>query len=305
LEMNRSELIDKFKKIASENQPPPDDIARWPEETEQAGEPLPPYLPYVGKKYGEIPKKILFLAESQNLAGNTVMTMFKKLKKHQQPVTEEVLMMDRLQILGEKEESEKVWVGPFDDGHGIVLCALALDMMGSDDLNPPREVVSVTNFVKYSYFKGRRNLTPPDGAYEHSSPLVKAEIKALEPNLIIAMGAKTAYWTKILVKENIKKDIPIVSVRHCSKLSLYGSTRYVDNRLPKQNDFLLSKETRQFKKDVVCQLEEIVRKRLELNGEVPEPESSRYSTYGKLIERDWLYFLICLEEIQRTLKESL
>jgi len=149
---------------------------------------LGPYIPYIGKYYFATKPKILIYAMAQNL--NLSKSIMKDLAASW--LAEEHEGLYRLY-----QHPNYRSIGPYDDGHLKFIAEIALNAYPSkkfrlkDDIS---DLVSVTNFVKFSFYKiGKHNtpvdINPPPLIYDIMwEKYCSYEVEVLKPDLIIASG---------------------------------------------------------------------------------------------------------------------
>jgi hypothetical protein len=170
------------------------------------GKYLGPYIPYIGGRYFNFKPRLLIYAMAQNL-NRAEKLMLLWLQKEDQG-------LERLYY-----DISRIHVHPWDTGHLKVVAALALasypgtQYENTDNIN---EVVAVTNFVKFSFYKqcenGKRNdINPPKSIYDEMWKLYcRYEIELMEPDIIIGVGkyVATAIRTN-LIRDGRSPDILI------------------------------------------------------------------------------------------------
>ena len=184
---------------------------------------LASYLPFVGDAWGwghgkpssRTPRVIVY-GMAQNLAG------------HPDEVKAYLKTDNRgLTRLHDKwVERTSLGIRPWQTMHAQVIVAFALRALEkSRGLEPAQGCVTgasaYTNFVKWSSQKGRWGVRskkvadqpPRSAAYLRAQPYVCAEVEALQPDLLIALGGDAA---KALARCAL--SVPVVQVRHSSGL---------------------------------------------------------------------------------------
>jgi hypothetical protein len=155
------------------------------------GKYLGPYVPYVGDRYFNMKPRILIYAMAQNLAGAT---------GH---VKACLSRPDRGMLRHYyNQAARRIAVTPYDSGHLKVIAALLLSVYPTTSFKPSAnvdELIAVTNFVKFSFFRvdkngSRLDANPPldiyDVMWEH---YCRYEVGLLQPDLIIGVGNDVAH----------------------------------------------------------------------------------------------------------------
>jgi|GEM_PF-4801435 len=232
-------LLDDFRKIFSQQNWNAPDIVKIPN-TENI---LPPYLPYIGKEYKK-QEGLLFVSINQNLAGVDCKTKY--LDKLKQKGSFEDNLWDRLNFISRSKGDgfSGLGIGPFDDGHGIITCAIANDILDNEKLSEPDcavwDSIAATNFVKFSFENGKRDVPPTRQAWESCYDYFIAELEYLRPKIIITMGAATESHIINCIKTKGKDDhnYHLLKIPHSSPK--YLSRRIEPHHRNLKEDFILN-----------------------------------------------------------------
>jgi hypothetical protein len=185
-----------------------------------------------------------------------------------------------------QQEPLHIHLYPYDQGHLKVIAALALSayantsFKSSDNVN---NLVSVTNFVKFSFYTetkngGWRDANPPQDIYCMMWKLFCSyEIELLQPDIIIGVGQDVAFALSTGLKEEGKRNI-VVKVDFPGRLNL--NSRWV----PKGKELIRDGKYNPdlFKAGLAALI-------------AGTPDHGRQ--IEKAIEIDWYYFLAMKEEI--------
>jgi hypothetical protein len=191
-EFLRGGIVEELKRLMKRSWPAPEvlsDADGQVQEVRTSGnERLSPYIPYIGSNYGapNMPRIVMY-CESQSL-NHAAQCHVDKIGACEE------LGIDRCNEYYEKKG--KVGVGPYDDGYGRVICAIAYAAWCSINGAKPScrnidEIVAVTNAVKFSFIDHRngKNATPPTKAFQYCEKhILPEELSALAPDILIAMG---------------------------------------------------------------------------------------------------------------------
>jgi len=174
------------------------------------GKYLGPYIPYIGKYYFATKPKILIYAMAQNL--NLSKPILKKMVSTWLSSAHEGLY--RLY-----QHPDHRFIGPYDNGYLKFIAEMALNAYPrkqfrlKDDIS---DLVSVTNFVKFSFYRMGKHNTPVD---KNPPPLIydimwekycSYEVEVLKPDLIIASG-RAVY--DAIRRNMLKADKPLNIIR--------------------------------------------------------------------------------------------
>lgn len=176
--------------------------------TDRQGGALPPYIPFVGKKYWSLPeeRRVMIYATAQNMgADHGNLAGYGVADKNQQ--VRRMHYSDSSWKKGPPNEAGKVngygdvSIGPYMTGYLPFIGAMLLRRLGCETatLDDAHEQLAVTNFFKFSMHNGRKDINPfGKGAFSsselreeyimESEKLVREELNTIKPYYVIAMG---------------------------------------------------------------------------------------------------------------------
>ena len=182
------------------------------------GKYLGAYIPYIGESYFETKPRLLIYAMAQNLnrAGGLIRSWLNNPDKG---------MLRQYY----KDDSSRVHVYPYDNGHLKVIAALVLNSYPSTNYKPTdniNDLVVITNFVKFSFYqedeKGKHlDSNPPLGIYKSMWELYcKYEVSVLQPDVIIAGGNTVADALERNLTTEQKRKFVILRIPFPGRLNL-------------------------------------------------------------------------------------
>lgn len=206
---NLDKLASKFSLLDEAREIPADDLI---------APHLASYLPFVGANWPweeaepRRPRVIVY-GMAQNLAA------------HPDEVSDYLTTEDKglTRLQGKWKAKKSIGIRPWQTMHAQIVAAFALRALESTGRFKTTQgcvtkATAITNFVKWSYKKpGKKRGTIADRApdkvadYEPAYPYVKAELHALTPDVVIAMGRKVED-----AFARIGTQVPVVYVAHSS-----------------------------------------------------------------------------------------
>jgi len=252
----------------------------WPEKyyprvVNSGGTYIGPYIPYIGKSYYTSRPRLLIYAMAQNLA--RAHSLINKWSNY----PDRGMLRHYYQ-----QEPIHIHLYPYDQGHLKVIAALALSaypktsFKSSDNIN---NLVSVTNFVKFSFYKetgngGWLDANPPQDIYSTMWRLFCSyEIGLLQPDIIVGVGRDVAFALSTGLKEEGKRNIVI-------KVDFPGRLNLNSRWLPKGKALIRNGKynAAPFKAELAA-----------LTSGTPDHGGN----IAKAIETDWYYFLAMKQQI--------
>ena len=226
---------------------------------------LSAYIPYIGKRYFDTKPRVLIYAMAQNLARAP------KLIKAWHNRSDGALFRQYHQL-----EKLHASITPYDDGHLKVIAALVLNAYPNTEYkssNNIHNMIAITNFVKFSFYRTKGNgqmldANPPLSIYDDMwKNYSEYEINILKPDIIVGVGNDVAS----AIKRNLRQDIKLLKIPFPGKLNL--CTRYI----PKGK--VLIKEKGQIHLEDIARLQALIRGTPDKDGVIK-----------KAIKTDWYYF---------------
>jgi len=298
--VDRENLLQRFKTIFSEQNHDMPGVVKMPGKDEI----LPPYLPYAGNKY-QPGEGLLFVSINQNLAGSACARHINDTRRYlaTSEDEDEKMLWDRLQMhsIRKKDSFSGLGIKPFDDGHGIIACAVAEYLLDHNKMPecPVWESVAATNFVKFSFEKGNRDISPDKQAWESSYDYFISELECLKPKIILSMGNKTEGHIRWCMKKANISTCKLIKIPH-------SSPNWLSRRInPKYRELQAKHSDGEFK-EMHNQINEAISRyitRFEKNTPSGKPYSDLVSESNWVSIKD-KYFLVCLSLIKEGIEKQ-
>jgi len=237
---------------------------------------LGPYIPYIGRDYFNVNPRLLIYAMSQNLARapGLVRAWHNRadgalFRQYHQP--------ERLHAS----------ITPYDDGHLKVIAALILSAYLGTKYKPSNNIhdmITITNFVKFSFYKTGENgqildANPPLSIYDDMWKYYSEfEINILQPDIVVGVGDDVAN----ALRHNLDNEKIMLKIPFPGRLNL--NSRYI----PKGKRLIREKNHNH--------LEDIARIQALVQG-TPDKDGA----IAKAIQTDWYYFREMKSYINREL----
>ena len=229
---------------------------------------LGPYIPYIGRSYFDSKPKVLIYAMAQNLARAPGIVR-RWLGKSDEGLLRQY----------HDQATAHVHVYPYDNGHLRVIAALTLSLYPGTAFERTQNVddlVAITNFVKFSFYRESKSGTPldanpPRSIYDAMWKCYSSyEIELLQPDIIVGVGNDVASALARGITRDGKRNI-VVKIPFPGRLNL--NSRWV----PKGNRLITNEnyDPEPVKADLASLL-----------AGTPDREG----VIRRAIETDWYYF---------------
>lgn len=229
---------------------------------------LGPYIPYIGTDYFNVNPRLLIYAMSQNLARAP------RLVRAWHNRADGALFRQYHQP--ERPERLHASITPYDDGHLKVIAALILSAYPGTKYKPSNnihDIIAITNFVKFSFYKIGENgqildANPPLSIYDDMWKYYSEfEINVLQPDIVVGVGNDVAN----ALRHNLDNGKTMLKIPFPGRLNL--------------NSWYIPKGKRLIKEKNHNHLEDIARIQALVQG-TPDKDGA----IAKAIKTDWYYF---------------
>lgn len=202
-----SELINKYQSIFDE-QMTSNQINWAAHKVCNPKDVVKPTIPFIGKNYGDIGIKILLYASAENLSN------------YSGNLDNDEVAINRHRRWFDKSENldrffPNVHIAPISDGCMMVALKYICDKLNIITPNHPADLmesIAFGNFGKFSIETKERNIDYAS-KYEylqHSEPYIKADIEALQPELIIMIN--TIYRTEKSFMDSLVNSRKLITI---------------------------------------------------------------------------------------------
>ena len=195
---------------------------------------LGPYIPYIGRSYFDSKPKVLIYAMAQNLARAP------GLLKEWLGKPDEGLLRQYYD-----QATAHIHVYPYDNGHLRIIAALTLSLHPETAIEATQNIddlVAITNFVKFSFYRKSRSgspldSNPPRSIYDIMWRCYSSyEIELLQPDIIIGVGNDVAAALVRGLSQDGKRNI-VVKIPFPGRLNLNSRWVPKGNRLIRNQNY--------------------------------------------------------------------